>query len=292
MKEASTFILLLVGILLLSCSERNDLMDLPTAIESGGKKSVSLTVGGNTVDKLTASIENFGIYAYVQDTLVSSTSGTFSDETEWNVELPLDESVTLFAYANSNQVVYTDSLSTAQILLDEQGKSEVFTSELVGVISDNSVDSVHFELNRIVGQMAFEPIEDEAMLEVITQFDAIDVLFINVGTAFLPGTNTSIQDTITIRTTKTEGFKASVYSFPTFSGNFGTLEVIYYKEGQVVNKTIRALDVAINVEPSKRSVVYMPLLDEDYLESSFPMTTASFTKSAIASGIIVKEYQF
>lgn len=292
MKEISSYILLLVGFVLMSCGEKNDLTELPTSLDGERKISVNMKFDSKALEESVTNIESFNVFAYVNDTLINTKGGAISNEEDWNMELYLDESVTLFAYANVEQVVLSDSLSKAQLWMDDKGEHEVFVSELVEMVSDNSLDTIYFNLNRIVGQMAFQPNENQATLNAITAFDAIDVVFINAGVAYLPSNATSIQDTITIRTTKVEGFKAEVFSFPTLAGNSGTIEVIYYKDEQIVNKTIRALEVAINIEPSKRSVIYMPLLDDAYLQNTFSSKSTSIKKTGTNSGVTVKEYQF
>lgn len=292
MKEIRAFILLLVGVIMLSCSERDDMKDFSLSSDSGGKKSVGFTLRSYSAESSSATIGNFSVYAFVKDTIVGSTSGSVSENAAWNIELPLDELVTLFAVANATELAFSDSLSKTQIMIDNQGQNEVFMSGLVNVVSDNSIDSVDFELTRAVGQVAFEPKEDEVTLNAATQFDAIDVVFLNMSVSYVPGTNSVVQDTLTIRTSKAEGYKAAVFSFPTLGRNPASIEIIYYKNGQVVNKTIRALDVAVNVEASKRSVIYMPLLDESYLENTFPMTSSSYRASKKTSGVTLKEFQF
>lgn len=289
MREIRTFILLLMGVFLTSCGEKHDLEEQSFSVESKEKKLLNLKF--SSANASLASVENFKVYAYVKDTLVASVSGDILNEAKWKIQLPLDEAVTLFASTNFDQITLTDTLSRTHINIGDFGQNEVYASSLVNMVSDNSVDAVHFEMNRIVGQMVFEPTEDQTTLNAVTAFDTVDIAFINVGVSYLPSNSTTVQDTITIRTTKTEGFKAAVYSFPTFTGNFGTLEVIYYKDGQVVNKTLRALDVAINVEASKRSVVYMPILDESYLENTFSKS-ASVKKQSKTNSVTLKEYQF
>lgn len=290
MKQIKTFALLLIVTIACSCSQSDELVQSPLSSIDGDKKTMTLKLGNILQKMQSTAINEFGICAYSKGILVGSANGMISNDTNGTIELPLDESVTLFAYANAGQITSSDTLAKVQLQIGDQGQNEVFISESTVVVSNNSVTTVNLEMNRIVGQIVFEPIEDTESLNAVTQFDAIDVNFINAGVNYLPGNKSSIQDTLTVRSTKAEGFKASVYSFPTFNGNPATLEVIYYKDGQIVNKTVRALAVAINVEPSKRSVVYMPLLNEDYLLSPFGKRSSPKTSKPIA--IVLKEFQF
>lgn len=269
MRAISTFILLIVGTVLVACSEKNDLDETNAYHQSEKTRSINVNFTSKSAENSKLNFDDFSVLAYVSDTLVNSKEGQVSNSSEWNIELPLDEMVTLFSCANAGQVQLTDSLTTVQIWLDDLAQNEVFVSNLSEMPSDKSVDTVHFELNRMVGQMTFEPTEDLSAINAITAFDAIEVSFINTNVAYLPKDNVSVQDTVSIRTTMAEGFKAQVYSFPTYGGNAGTVEVTYFKNNLEVNKTVRALDVAINVEASKRSTVLMPILDENYLQNPF-----------------------
>ncbi|MGY5354597.1 hypothetical protein [Wenyingzhuangia sp. IMCC45467] len=283
------FLFLLVGAVFVSCTKNSFLEEeLSLVTKEQKSKPVNFRING-ILNQSETTVATFGVYAYVKDTLTNSISAEISNETNWNIQLPLDESVKLFAFANVGTITESDSITTVKVEIDDFKTNEVYMSSLVQSVSDNSEPTVNFELNRMVGQVVFEPTEDETTLNNITEFDAIDVVFINIGSGYLPNENVSVQDTIAIRTTAANGFKAAAYSFPTFSGNAGTLEVVYYKDGQEVNKTKRALDVSILIEASKRSVVYMPLLDEDYLNTSFDPSAKLLQKR---NGVMLKEFQF
>ena len=49
----------------------------------------------------------------------------------------------------------------------------------------------------------------------ITQFDALDITFTNVGVAYSVKEEKAVLEDVTVRTNRESGFGAYVYSFPT-----------------------------------------------------------------------------
>ncbi|MFV0506810.1 MAG: FimB/Mfa2 family fimbrial subunit [Bacteroidales bacterium] len=237
--------------------------------------------------------EDIGIvsmYAFYQDSsLITSKDVAVSSDAEGGLELPLDETVTLFAVANAANVSSTADLSDILVKLDDKCTSEVFMSENIRFQSDNTVPALPVELTRQVGSLVFKPIEDEATLHAITDFDAIEVTFLNVSTGYFPGSSRVIQESVTLSTTIAEGFAQYAYSFPTLEGESVTLELAYMKDGKIINRTTKPLELSIIVEPSKQSVVRMPILNEGYLEK--PFSSLRLKSLLKAKCVILEEYQ-
>ena len=288
-----TLFLFLVGAMLFSCEKQDDLSIPRTSPEKVGTKSIRFSLDEKSLNSSVAlSIEDFEVYVYLKDSLVASNSGKLSANNDWQVEVPLDEQLQLLAVANAASVSDTDSLSKVTVLEDDQCKNEVFLSGITSFVSDNSGNMLSVELNRGVGQVLFNPVEDESELQNITDFDTLDVVFNNVVVGFKPGTNETILDTVIISTSLTEGFVASIFSFPTLDNDPASVEVIYRKGDEIVNKTLRPLEVPIVFEPSKRTVINMPVLNTRYLEKPAFRSGAMIRKSAGIQKIIVQESQF
>ena len=80
--------------------------------------------------------------------------------------------------------------------------------------------------------------------------------------AYKVKTGACVQQDITISSVdRAAGFSASVYSFPTINADLRTsVDVVYLKGGEEVNRTNSPLDTGIAFESSKHSIVYMPIL--------------------------------
>ncbi|MGQ7944665.1 hypothetical protein [Flavobacterium sp. WC2509] len=60
----------------------------------------------------------------------------------------------------------------------------------------------------------------------------------------------------------------------------------------MVERANNALNLATNVEPSKRCVTYMPILDVNYLGESFNKSNSTNMESSGTNNTICKEFQF
>lgn len=126
------------------------------------------------------------------------------------------------------------------------------------------------ELKRLVGQAVFVPVESQEEMDGITQFDALDITFTNVGVAYSVKEEKAVLEDVTVRTNRESGFGAYVYSFPTENnGSRTSVDVAYLKEGVIVNRTNGSLDTGIIFKSSKRSVVHMEILNEDWVETEW-----------------------
>ena len=145
------------------------------------------------------------------------------------VPLPLGENLQTFVVANADEVADADQLSTAVI-----------------------------------------PVESQEEMDGITQFDALDITFTNVGVAYSVKEEKAVLEDVTVRTNRESGFGAYVYSFPTENnGSRTSVDVAYLKEGVIVNRTNGSLDTGIIFKSSKRSVVHMEILNEDWVETEW-----------------------
>ncbi|GAB6009768.1 hypothetical protein [Dysgonomonas reticulitermitis] len=291
MKHPFNLLFLSFFLFLFSCSNQveDELGSDDTQESLSPTKSISLGLSKSSLEIFQSyGITELSIYAYLNDSVVYGKTLPLNNG-NLKIEVPLGENLKTFAIANAGQITDSGSLSTITIYQDYENQKEIFISDIVSFMSDKSVDTVKLELKRVVGQAVLQPTESSTELSAVTNFDALNVIFNNVFVAYMPGANKYVLGNVTINTKLSDGYKASAYSFPTQGENFGSIEIIYLKSNTEVNKTIRPLDVAIKYEISKRTVVNMPILDEDYLEKSFSVALKAVKST---QKITVQEYQF
>ena len=214
-------------------------------------------------------ISEIGIYVYMDGSLIYGEKQPFVHGAI-EVPLPLGENLQTFVVANADEVADADQLSTAVIRQNDNMQKPVYISEIIGFTSDNSVKSLDVELKRLVGQAVFAPVESQEEMDGITQFDALDITFTNVGVAYSVKEEKAVLEDVTVRTNRESGFGAYVYSFPTENnGSRTSVDVAYLKEGVIVNRTNGSLDTGIIFKSSKRSVVHMEILNEDWVETEW-----------------------
>lgn len=234
-------------------------------------------------------ITEIGVYVYLEDSLVYGESLPVNDG-NLKIDVPLGERLKTFAVANADHLERPDSLSKVIVYQDAQAQKEIYLSEITEFMSDRTVSQVNLELKRIVGQATFQPSEKEEEIAVITQFDRMNMVFTNVGIGYMVNTGECVQGDVEVSADLISSFSASVYSFPTVGLNSTGLDLIYIKEGQEVNRTKRVLDTNIIFEPSKRTVVSLPVLDESYLQE--PFTRSLKLKTGTYKGLTIEEYDF
>ncbi len=241
--------------------------------------AVEMNFSRSSLDAFTASgISELGVYVYIKDSLISGKNYPLSSGT-LAVELPLGEDLRTFVVANAPQLDAVDRLSTATIRMDAAMQQEVYLSEVISFTSDKSVSSIAVELKRMVGQAVLQPTENAETLQATTLMDQVQVTFTNAGVAYKISAGTCIQQDVTVAVDRSQNFCASIYSFPTVSGSSRTaIGVTYLRGGQVVNVTNSPLDTAIAFEPSKRTVVYMPILEDAFLANSWSDTRSIRTE--------------
>ena len=159
-------------------------------------------------------ISEIGIYVYMSDSLIyGETQSLVHGAVE--VPLPLGENLQTFVVANADEVSGADKLSTTVIRQKDNMQKPVYISGIMGFTSDNSVKSLDIELKRLMGQAVFSPKETAEELDGITHFDALDITFTNVGVAYNVKDEKAVLEDVTVRTDRTAGFEAFVYSFTT-----------------------------------------------------------------------------
>ncbi|MDR0940153.1 MAG: hypothetical protein LBN29_12570 [Mediterranea sp.] len=242
---------------------------------------VSFALTRTTVEEFTAAgITEVGIYAYLNDSLVYGQNLAINDGS-LQVELPLGETISTFAVANAGSMTDADSLSTVCVRMDEAMSKEIFLSEVVTFASDNSVGNLSLELKRLVGQAILQPKETAEQLATVTQFDRLDVTFANVGVGYYVASGSSLQESRTVSATHADGFVASLYGLPTAGAPAKTSITLSYLNGETeVNSTFGSIDTGLVFEPSKRSTVYVPILNEAYLNN--PWSAVATTRSGMA----------
>ncbi|MBB4034232.1 hypothetical protein GGR21_000117 [Dysgonomonas hofstadii] len=292
MKHLISLLFLSALILISSCSGQDDNEWDYNGQQDTQPTKKSMSIGFSQASLLTFAENNItelGIYVYLNDSLVYGKNLPVNNG-ELQIEVPLGENLKTFAVANAGEVLDADSLTKVAVYQDENCQKEIFMSEIKSFVSDKSVNEVTLELKRMVGQALLQPTETSAELSAITAFDALDVVFNNVVIGYKPGTGEYITGNATVNTRLADGYKASVYSYPSPADILGNIEVIYLKENNEVTRTLRPLDVSLAYVASKRIVVNMPILDSDYLENPLPTTRLKSVNTS--RGISVQEYQF
>ena len=223
-------------------------------------------------------ITEVGVYVYLQDSMVYGKNLPLNDGS-LKVDLPLGENLQTFIVANADHLVDTDSLSKVVVYQDAYAQKPVYISEVVGFTSDNSVSSLNVELKRLVGQAVFQPKETEEEL--------------NAAIGYKVKSKECITENVTISTNLSTGFGASVYSFPTVNGDSRTsIDVVYLKGGEEVNRIISPLDTGIGFESSKRSTVHMKITDENYLDEPWPSVRTMVYKGTSTQPFTIEVSEF
>ena len=239
-----------------------------------------------------AGITEIGIYAYLKDSMVYGKNLSLNDG-NLQIDLPLGENLQTFAVANADHLTDVDSLSKVVVYQDIYAQKQVYISDVVDLTSDYSVSNLSLELKRLVGQATFQPRETADELNAITRFDQLNVTFTNVGVAYKVKTGACVQQDITISVDRAAGFRASVYSFPTINADLRTsVDVVYLKGGEEVNRTNSPLDTGIAFESSKHSIVYMPILEEAYLQNSWTRSLVMRKTDMFPQPFTIEESEF
>ena len=237
-------------------------------------------------------ITEVGVYVYLQYSMVYGKNLPLNNG-DLKVDLPLGENLQTFAVANADHLTDVDSLSKVVVYQDIYAQKQVYISNVVDLTSDYSVSNLSLELKRLVGQATFQPRETADELNAITRFDQLNVTFTNVGVAYKVKTGACVQQDITISVDRAAGFSASVYSFPTINADLRTsVDVVYLKGGEEVNRTNSPLDTGIAFEPSKHSIVYMPILEEAYLQNSWTRSLVMSKTDMLPQPFTIEESEF
>lgn len=237
-------------------------------------------------------ITEIGIYVYLTDSMVYGKNLPLSNG-NLKVDLPLGENLQTFVVANAGHLVDEDSLSKVVVYQDVYARKPVYISDVVGFTSDKSVSSLNVELKRLVGEAVFQPKEKESELNAITRFDQLNVTFTNVAVGYKVKSKECVLEDVTVSTNLSTGFGASVYSFPTVNGGSRTsIDVVYLKGGEEVNRIISPLDTGIGFEPSKRSTVHMKITDENYLDEPWAVMRTAVVRTAAYKEKVVSTQPF
>lgn len=237
-------------------------------------------------------ITEIGIYAYLKDSMVYGKNLPLNDG-NLQIDLPLGENLQTFAVANADHLTDVDSLSKVVIYQDVYAQKQVYISNVLDLISDYSTANLDLELKRLVGQATFQPKETIDEINAITRFDQLNVTFTNVGVAYKVKTGECIQQDITISVDRAAGFSASVYSFPTVDADSRTsVDVVYLKGEEEINRTNSPLDTGIAFEPSKHSIVNMPILDDAYLQDAWTRSRTQRNIELLPQPFTIEESEF
>ena len=237
-------------------------------------------------------ITEIGIYAYLKDSMVYGKNLSLNDG-NLQIDLPLGENLQTFAVANADHLTDVDSLSKVVVYQDIYAQKQVYISDVVDLTSDYSVSNLSLELKRLVGQATFQPRETADELNAITRFDQLNVTFTNVAIGYKVKSKECITENVTISTNLSTGFGASVYSFPTVNGDSRTsIDVVYLKGGEEVNRIISPLDTGIGFESSKRSTVHMKITDENYLDEPWLSVRTVMYKSTSTQPFTIEVSEF
>lgn len=272
MKHLFTLLALSCLMLLTACSGEDGLPGDAQTTASAARQQVQFRMSRSTVSEFQAAgISDVTIYAYIserkKDSLVQVTTLPVGDG-QLTVDLPLGESLATFAVANAASVSDEDSLATVTLHLNPTQDKEVWVSDIVSFSSDKTVASVNLTMQRVVGQLAFQPEESTDELAAATSFDALDITLTNIATGWRVKDAAPVVEDITVSTTLAEGYQKNVYSFPT-AGEGGAVSMLlsYKKGGAEVNQSLGTIDTGIRIEASTRYNIVMPITDESYTQT-------------------------
>ena len=212
-------------------------------------------------------INDVSIYAYMSDSLVCEKKFSF-DGSSFEVPLPLGENIRTFVVAGAGEISGTDKLSTAYVSQKNLNMQKpAYISDVINFTSDNSLKNLEIELKQIMGQAVFSPTDALETLQNTDNFDELKLTFTNVGTKYFIESGKTETEDVVITSDISTGYSAFIYSFPTVkNGTVTSIDVIYSKEGEEVNRTLGALDTGIVFESLKRSTVKMELLNPDWVD--------------------------
>lgn len=266
---------LALGVLgLASCSSSDEPsgpgQDRPS---DGRTATVTMTLSRAAQDDFReAGITSISIYTYkstsegyVLDskTDISPSDGTFS------LQYLLGENLQAFAVANAASVTDADRLETVKLHIDPRGENVVWLSGVVRFSSDKSVSSIDLQMERVVSQLNFTPVEDAAELQTLGRFDRIDYTFKGISDTYVVSGRHAEPSDVTVSSDASAGFKASVYTFETAtSGTAASLFLDYYKGGAQVNSSYADLSLGV-IKGSMRYNVTFPVTDANYLATSW-----------------------
>lgn len=219
-------------------------------------------------------INDVSIYAYMSDSLVCEKKFSF-DGSSFEVPLPLGENIRTFVVAGAGEISGTDKLSTAYVSQKNLNMQKpAYISDVINFTSDNSLKNLEIELKQIMGQAVFSPTEALETLQDTDNFDELKLTFTNVGTKYFIESGKTETEDVVITSDISTGYSAFIYSFPTVkNGTVTSIDVIYSKEGEDVNRTLGALDTGIVFESLKRWTVKMELLNPDWVDKPWDNNT-------------------
>lgn len=219
-------------------------------------------------------INDVSIYAYMSDSLVCEKKFSF-DGSSFEVPLPLGENIRTFVVAGAGEISGTDKLSTAYVSQKNLNMQKpAYISDVINFTSDNSLKNLEIELKQIMGQAVFSPTDALETLQNTDNFDELKLTFTNVGTKYFIESGKTETEDVVITSDISTGYSAFIYSFPTVkNGTVTSIDVIYSKEGEEVNRTLGALDTGIVFESLKRSTVKMELLNPDWVDKPWDNNT-------------------
>ncbi len=293
MRHLKIFLILLF-LIFFSCSQQvEDVRESIELPEESQTYTVDVSFSRASLETFTEQgVTEIGIYAYLKDSMVYGKNLPLNNG-NLQIDLPLGENLQTFAVANADHLTDIDSLSTVAIYQDIYAQKQIYISNIVNLTSDYSTPNLNLELKRLVGQATFQPKETADEINSITRFDQLNVTFTNVGVAYKVKTGECIQQDITISVDKIAGFSTSIFSFPTINADSRTsIDVVYLKSGEEINRTISPLDTGIAFEPSKHSIVYMPILDDSYLQDSWNPSRAIRNMNLLSLPFVIDESEF
>lgn len=272
--------LLLLSLLgLVSCSQGADEPNpVPGPQNPAETHSVEMTLSRATRDEFAqAGIDKYTIFIYKNErkgTSLYAEKEVSVNDGSVSMEFTLGDNFQTFLVANAQNVTGKEALETVTIHLDPTSSRQVWISNPVRFASDKSVSQVSVTLRRIVSLIDFVPAETDAELASQSYFDRVDLTFNNVATSYQIATGTASATSFTASTDGARGYKASFYTFETSSLDDATLDINYYKGGNVVNTSAGALEVGTKFAANNHYTVTVPITSPSFTANPWGAATS------------------
>lgn len=277
-------LLLLSLLAMTSCSQQDDIINGgdPSVDEPKEASSVKMTISRASASEFQqAGITEITVYTYRvlrKATELYSESTVEVGDGEFTYEFPLGETFQTVVTANVASVTGKESLETLTLHFDPFGGKEVYATRPVRFASDKSVTTLDLELSRLVARVRFTPVETAAELAAVNEFDALDITFTNVASAYMVSSAAPVLEDITVSTDAAAGFRTTFYTFDTTNGGTNSaLGIEYLKNGEQVNSSASMLETGTTYEASGDYSLSVPITSSDFLALPWQDSTASTT---------------
>ncbi|MCD8185354.1 MAG: hypothetical protein LUD68_02540 [Rikenellaceae bacterium] len=153
--------------------------------------------------------ENLTFLFYQDGSLLQKVVASLDEENAATIDVPFDQATQLIVVAGGT-LQNTGSLETLTITTGDAYDQEVFATPVTNVQTNGT--NISLTLSRMVGKVGIRPTDSDQQLEEAS-FDALDVVYHNLITAYRPGAEEPyVYQTVTQRVTRNEGYLSGLMS--------------------------------------------------------------------------------